>query len=120
MNKRVHIVAEIPLEYWRGEEKPGVTYRNAEVDPEYTAELVFAIRSDDSDADPREQVMKDRPQVHVAGTPRALEAFGCYLIALARLETLDPDVHDHFEDVQNDDGGTIHLIVHRVGSTAEE
>jgi len=115
MSEKVSVTAQIPLEYWRGEDVPGVVYQNVPIEPEHTDELVMAIRSDDGGDDPRERVVDGRPQVHLAGTPRALEAFGRYLIALARLETLDPDVHEHFEDVQNDDGGTVHLIVHRTG-----
>ncbi|MGH7719325.1 MAG: Imm32 family immunity protein [Gemmatimonadaceae bacterium] len=116
MSERVRVTTEIPLDYWSGQDTPGVVYQNAPVDPEHTDELVVAVRSDDSDTDPQERVVTGRPQIHFAGTPRALEAFGRYLIALARLQTLDPDIHQHFEDVQNDDGGTVHLIVHRVNS----
>lgn len=114
MSQRKSITAEIALEYWRGEEVEGQVYRNAPVEPAHTDELTVAIRSDDGTADAREPVVPGRPQVHLAGTPRALEAFGRYLIALARLETIDPDVHEHFEDVRNDDGGTVHLIVRRL------
>ena len=114
MSERVTIPAAIELEYWQGREIRGSVYRNFPVDPDHTDELIIAVRSDESNDGPRPPAIRDRPQVHLAGTPRALEAFGRYLIALARLDTHDRDVHEHFEDVQNDDGGTVHLIVRRV------
>ncbi|MBX6331320.1 MAG: hypothetical protein IRY91_05675 [Gemmatimonadaceae bacterium] len=115
MSKRVAVPTNVVLEYWQGRDLPGVVYENTPVDPEHTDELTIALRSDEPDdtSDPRTPLFLGRPQVHFAGTPRALEAFGRYLIALARLETADPNPHEHFEDVQNADGGTIHLIVRR-------
>lgn len=113
MSERISLPTEIILEYWKGEDVPGRIYSNAPVDPDFTGELTVAVRSDDDDTDPRTPLFSGRPQVHFAGTPRALEAFGRYLIALARLQTADSDPQEHFEDVQNADGGTTHLIVHR-------
>jgi hypothetical protein len=85
------------------------------VDPPFTNELSVDVSPDDSDSlgIPPELTRLGRLQVQLAGTPRALEALGTYLIALARLQTRDPDVHDHFEDVQYEPGGTTHLIVRR-------
>jgi len=116
MSDRVAVPTNVVLEYWQGHDIPGHVYENAPVDPEYTDELTIALRSDEPDdaIDPRTPLFMGRPQIHFAGTPRALEAFGTYLIALARLESADPDLHEHFEDVQHADGGTVHLIVHRV------
>jgi len=114
MSDKVSIAAPIQLEYWAGENVTGIAYQRMPVDPDYTDELVIAVRSDDDEGDPREPLVAGRPQVHFAGTPRALEAMGRYLIALARLQSADPDIHEHFEDVQNDDGGTAHLIIRRL------
>jgi len=114
MSDKISVAAQISLEYWVGQDVAGVVYENMPVDPVYTNELALAIRSDDGDGDPRRPVTLGRPQVHLAGTSRALEELGRYLIGLARLQTLDPDVHDHFEDVQNEDGGTVHLVIRLV------
>lgn len=114
MTNRVRVPTEVELEYYAGTDVPGKTYVNMPVDPDFTEELTLTIRLDDLDADPRVDVLGGRrPQINLAGTPRALEALGRYLIALARLNTADPDPHEHFEDVRNSDGGTVHLIVRR-------
>jgi hypothetical protein len=116
MTKRVKVPAEVTLEYWSGKDIPGRKYVNFPVDPEFTAELTLSI-SDDSEADPRVRVLGGRrPQVNFEGTPRALEAFGKYLIALARVNTANPNLHMHFEDVRDAYGDTAHLIVRRVGT----
>jgi hypothetical protein len=36
-------------------------------------------------------------QVQISGSRRALYEFGRYLVALSKLETEDPDYHDHFD-----------------------
>ena len=114
MSQRTAVTTAITLEYWVGNDIPGVSYENAPVEPEFVDEITIALRSDDAAiVDPRTPLYGGRPQVHLVGTTRALEAFGKYLIALARLETADPDPHEHFESVRNADGGTVHLIVHR-------
>jgi hypothetical protein len=119
MSSKRSVTAQIALEYWMQADSPGHATQHVPVDPQYTDELILAVRSDEQDADPRARVVSGRPQVHLAGPPRALEAFGRYLIALARLDSQDPDVHEHFEDVQNDDGGTAHLIVRRLRETGQ-
>jgi len=111
---RVRVATELELEYYTGTDIPGKQYVNTPVDPEFTEELTLTIRPDELDGDPRVDVLGGRrPQVNLVGTARALEALGKYLIALARLNTADPDPHEHFEDLRNADGGTVHLIVHR-------
>jgi hypothetical protein len=113
MSERVDVPTQVLLQYWRGKDEPGRLYQNAPVEPEFTEELIIALRHDDGEGDPRAPLIDGAAQVHLSGTPRALESFGRYLIALARLETADPDPHEHFEEVQNADGGNVHLIVHR-------
>ena len=116
MTKRVKVPTEVTLEYWSGKDVPGRKYVNVPVDPEFTAELTLSI-SDDGEADPHACVLGGRrPQVNFEGTPRALEEFGKYLIALARLKTADPNPHAHFEDVRDAYGDTAHLIVRRFGA----
>ena len=113
MSDRISVPIDVTLEYWCGEEASERPNAHTPVDPAFTNELTIAVRSDEDGIDPRYQPFLGRAQVHLAGTPRSLEEFGRYLIALARLETGEPDPHDHFEDVQNGEGATVHLIVHR-------
>lgn len=105
---------EINLEYYTGEDdlSRGV-FSTRPVDPAYTAELTVGVYVDDDSMGPPPELKGKPLQLDLAGSPRALEAFGTYLIALARLQSPDPDPHEHFEDVRNADGGTIHLIVRR-------
>ena len=114
MHDKISISATIRLDYWSGADAVGILQQVLPVEPCFTDELIIAVRSDEDDGDPRRRVLDGRPQIHVAGTPRALEEMGRYLISLARLDSAETDVHEHFEDVQNDDGGNIHLIVRRL------
>jgi len=113
--KRVAI--ELSLEYLAGRDEPqrGI-YRNFPVEPKHTRELSIAIRSnrDPAGITPDNRARYGKPQIHLAGTARALEAFGRYLIALARLETADPEPYDSFDAVRNVDGGTIRLLTRRI------
>ena len=114
MSRKVEIKSELRLEYWTGDEEPGGPFRNFPVEPDYTSELVMAVRPDQTEDEIVDSGVPEKLQIHLAGSARALEALGRYLIALARLQTADKDVHEHFEDVNNDDGGTVHLIVRRL------
>jgi hypothetical protein len=110
----------VTLSYVAGEEDPerGIFGRRP-LDPEFTDELGVAVYPDDGTTGVPEFLRSTPLQVQLSGTPRALEALGTYLIALARLETADPNPHEHFEDVRNvHAGGTLHLIVRR-GAQAE-
>lgn len=114
MSDQIRIPVEIELEYWGSNDGERTTRISMPVAPRHSDELLIALRSDETEDDPRRPLTQDRPQVHFAGTPRALEEFGRYLIALARLPSNDSDLHEHFEGVQNDEGGTVHLIVRRL------
>jgi hypothetical protein len=114
---RMPIKAEtisIALQYTTGEDEPsrGI-FRNQAVEPDTGGQLLIQVHHlDDPDA-----VLPGNPhqrQVHLVGTAAGLEAFGTYLIALARLETADPEPHGHFDDVKANDGGTISLIPRRL------
>lgn len=92
-------------------------WRNFPVDPQHTSELTVGI-------EPFDHTIHDtlykaaehgRPQIVLSGPPRALEELGRHLIALARCETQNPDVHTHIDDVANANGGTVHLVIHRDG-----
>lgn len=91
MTKRVAETITLSLEYTGGRDEPkrGV-FRNFPTEPPFTEELVVAIRSDSNPVAVWAGDRTDRPQVHLAGTARALEASGVYLVALARLKTQDP------------------------------
>jgi hypothetical protein len=53
-------------------------------------------------------------QVHIVGTSRGLEALGTYLIALARVDSSDPEPYGSFDDIPLSGGGTIRLLPRRV------
>lgn len=106
---------ELLLAYHTGVDDPerGV-FSTRPVDPEFTNELRLGVYTDDPDTNGFPAALSGkRLQVQLAGTPRALEALGSYLIALALLNTPDPDPHEHFEDVRDERGGDVHLIVRR-------
>lgn len=109
---------ELVLSYVTGVDDPerGI-YTTRPVEPAFTDELRVAVYIDDDETVgfPRELQGK-RLQVQLGGSARALEALGTYLIALARLESPDPDPHEHFEDVGDERGGTMHVIVRRTAS----
>lgn len=89
-------------------------FRNFVADPTRTEELVVAVRDDEH---PEQEVFRRenvRPQIHLAGTAAALEELGRFLVALARLETLDPEPYSSVSDVLNADGGNARLVIRRV------
>lgn len=89
-------------------------------DPAHTNELLIEAYPDDG-SDAHDALSRlGRLQIQLCGTPRALEEFGRYLIGLARLESHDTNLHDHFEDVEYQRGGTVHLIVRRLPGPAPE
>lgn len=106
--------AEIHLDYYSGTDEPdrGI-FVHRPVEPEDTAELVIGVYIDDDSIGSPPELKGKQIQIDFSGSARALESLGTYLIALARLESRDPDPHEHFEDVQNAEGGNIHLIIRR-------
>jgi hypothetical protein len=106
---------EISLQYSGGKDEPEKrVFRNFPIDPAFSSELVIAIASDNDPGGVRwDSSSHGRPQVHLAGSARALEELGRYLIALARLETKDPDPSTSLE-VSNADGGTARLLPRRI------
>lgn len=106
---------EIVLEYTTGEDDPDArVFRRYPIPPDSLGGLALAIR-DYPGAE--EGVFPENPsqlQVHLIGTADALEALGTYLIALARLDTSNPEPTGSLDDVRNVDGGTIRLIPRRV------
>ena len=115
MNDVVEKSATVTLAYVDGEEDAarGIFGRRP-LDPEFTDEIGVAVYPDDESTAITGLLRSTPLQVQLSGSPRALEALGTYLIALARLETADPNPHEHFEDVRNvHAGGTLHLIVRR-------
>jgi len=112
--RRSRVMVELPLDYV-GVDEPGI-YRRSVVPPKHTRELEVSVQrlaeqlpdlTDDPDLDLR-------PQVHIVGSARALEELGRYLVALARLDTTDPEPYGAFEDVQDGAGGTLRLLPRRV------
>lgn len=104
----------IVLSYYTGVDdvEQGI-FTTRPVDPDFTSELQLSVYTDDDEIGWPSQLDGTRLQVQLSGNSRSLEALGTYLIALARLESPDPDPHEHFEDVRDARGGTVHLIVRR-------
>lgn len=101
MNDVVEQTVTLTLAYHTGVDDParGI-FTTRPVDPDFTDGFPSAL-----DGKPL--------QVQLTGSARALEAFGTYLIALGRLDSSDPDPHEHFEDIADERGGKVHLIVRR-------
>lgn len=106
----------IKLAYSDGNDEPerGV-FRRHPVDPEFVSELVVAIRGEMDPARVRwDSLGLGPPQVHLAGSARALEALGVHLIALARQDTAQLEPSSSIDEVCNADGGSMRLIVRRL------
>ena len=91
MNSKTESV-QLSLGYTGGTDEPSKgIFRNQPVEPEFMNELVMAVRSDASpERDWSGWPAGDSPQIHIAGTKRALESLGTYLIALAQLQPKSP------------------------------
>jgi hypothetical protein len=104
----------IELRFSTGKDEPerGI-YRNQAIEPENGDELLIALHqlTEPDDVLPGNPFQR---QVELVGTPAGLEALGTYLIALARLQTADPEPHGHLDNVRAAGGGTISLIPRRV------
>jgi hypothetical protein len=108
--KESHVVE---LSYHSGIDLPadGVFVRRP-VDPDYTDEIILGVYDDESESFGFPAALTGmRLQIELAGSRRALDSFGTYLIALAKLQSEDPDLHEHFDDVTDARGGTVHLVV---------
>lgn len=116
MTDTLHTPIEVTLSYFQGEDDPErQIFATRPVDPEFTSELQIDVHIDDDSVGTPSALQGKQLQVEFAGSARALEAFGTYLLALARLQSSDPDPHEHFEDVQDATGHPLHLIVRRTG-----
>jgi hypothetical protein len=90
----------IELRFNTGHDEPerGI-YRNQAIEPDEEDELLIAVHqlTEPDDVLPGNPFQR---QVELVGTPAGLEALGTYLIALARLQTADPESHGHFDNVR--------------------
>jgi hypothetical protein len=110
--KTEKITIELRFQTGRDEPERGI-HRNQAVEPAHGDELLIEIH----ELDEPDEVLPGNPyqrQVHLVGTAAGLEALGTYLIALARLQTSDPEPHGHLDDVRAADGGTMSLIPRRL------
>lgn len=111
--KTEKLLVEVPLAYRVGRDEPerGI-FRNSAVLPDFADELTVNVTRipDHLTTDPD---LDATPQVHLTGSPRALEALGLYLLALARLETADPEPYGMIEGVTDGEGSAIRLIPRR-------
>lgn len=113
MSDTVRNRRELELEYYlRGAEAAG-TPDKWPVEPEHTDELRVDVYFDDDSIGASSELVGRRLQVQLMGSRRALVELGKYLIAFADLETQGRDPHEHFEDVLNEHGERVHLIVGR-------
>ena len=117
MTREVHRPIELTLSYVMGRDDlaQGV-FESRPLDPAYTGELTISVYTESRERDDLPADRDSRLQVQFGGSARALEAFGTYLVALALLQTPDPEPHEHFEDVLGENGESVHLIVRRVRS----
>jgi hypothetical protein len=107
-------LVQLALAYYAGEDDAtrGIFSRRP-VEPEHTEELRIGVYFDD-DAIGVPPELAGRPlQVELAGSARALEALGAYLVALARHSTEDPEPHEHFDEIAGEQGSQVHLVVRR-------
>ena len=110
--KRITHTVEIALDYMSGRDEPAKgIFRNHPVQPEIDERLLIAVRGFNGQGTKGIQ-----PQVHLVGTASALEELGKYLIALARVETADPEPYGSFDNVRDADGGMLRLLPRRVAS----
>jgi hypothetical protein len=117
--KKARVTVELQLDYRVGEDEPqrGI-YRNSVVPPKFSRELMVAVRRKDVlQSEPYNSATDGPPQVHIAGSPRALEELGRYLVALARLDTQDPEPYGWMDNVPNADGGTARVVLRRLSGS---
>ena len=115
MSEHIRVPIQIELEYYHQPSSHPNVVNTWLVDPKFTDELQLAVYEDDDTLGVSTAIKQlGRLQVELAGSPRALEELGRFLIAMARMETDDPNIHDHFDDVQDADRETAHFIVRRL------
>jgi len=118
MSEHVRIPIQIDLEYYRQRSTHVNVVDTWLVDPKYTDELQLAVYADDDTVGVPDAIKQlGRLQVDLGGSPRALQELGRFLIAMARMETNDPNVHDHLEDVRYGTNETAHLVLRRLDSS---
>ena len=100
--------------YLRGQESSDSPPDQWPVEPKHTDELRVDVYPDDDSPSLPRALSSTRLQVHLTGSARALREIGKYLIAFADLETQGHNPHEHFEDVRNEDGQLVHLIIGRI------
>jgi hypothetical protein len=96
----------------RATKRKQTVFKNYPSPPERSSELFVAIR-DNPDTEPVIPGNPTQYQVNLGGTKRALRALGTYLIALSELDNGDREPYQSLDDVRNQDGGTIRLILRR-------
>ena len=105
---------ELELRYRTGSSDPDKGHFAGGVDePKHLEELAIEV-SDRELFDFEKDVFVPTGglQVQISGSRRALYEFGRYLVALSKLDTEDPDYHDHFDGLRmSDDTRGCELIV---------
>lgn len=113
MNKGKAVEATIILRYSGGADEPERrVFRNYPLLPDLGSDLMISVTELDEASENLENPFQ--VQVHIVGTSRGLEELGTYLVALARLESNDPEPYGSFDDIPLSGGGTIRLLPRRV------
>lgn len=113
MNKRRTEEATITLRYSGGDDEPERrVFRNYPLLPTLGTDLMISVSELDEASGDLENPFQ--LQVHIVGTSKGLEELGTYLIALARLDSSDPEPYGSFDDIPLAGGGTIRLLPRRV------
>jgi hypothetical protein len=113
VNKRKAVEATITLRYSGGDDEPERrVFRNYPLLPDLGSDLMISVNQLDEASEDLENPFQ--LQVHIVGTSRGLEELGTYLIALARLDSNDPEPYGSFDDIPLSGGGTIRLLPRRV------
>jgi hypothetical protein len=114
MTDTVRNGVRVELAYYGGEDDParGI-FKRRPIEPEHMDEMALGVYFDDDSIGVPPEIAGRPLQIELAGSARALEAFGTYLIALARLKTADSDPHEHFDELVGEHGATVQLVVRR-------
>lgn len=104
----------VDISYYVGKQDPSGGVYDVEVpEPEWMEELRVNVSPGlDFDFERDDWVPNGKTQLDIRGSRRAYESVARYLLALCHLETLDPDYHDHFDDLSDVSDRRYDLIVH--------
>jgi hypothetical protein len=94
------------------------------VEPEIEKDIAFRILQEVQDENGcygpnhNDQGLKGNFQINIYGNSKGFTELGKYFLALAELDaSLDPDYHEHLDEITSLDGNTkVNLIIRKEGS----